>query len=177
MLLALGSVASAAPAKPSPPDRPPHMTEGGDIAPGGANQHGEPGGHLPGSSANVELIGELEPTEEFGPIVPGQIADLAVYKDFAYLNSWNEETCTKGGVYVVDIRDPRNPTEVDFIPAVPGNFHGEGADVITVQTKTFTGDLLAANNEKCTETERRRRLRPLRRHGPAQPEDARPGRG
>ena len=66
-------------------------------------------GHLPGSSANVELIGELEPTDEFGPIVPGQIADLAVYKDFAYLNSWNEETCTKGGVYVVDIRNPRRP--------------------------------------------------------------------
>jgi hypothetical protein len=130
-------------------------------------QHGQPGGHLPGSSANVELIAELEPTDEFGPIVPGQIADLAVYKDFAYLNSWNEETCTKGGVYVIDIRDPRNPTEVDFIPAVPGNFHGEGADVLTVNTKTFKGDLHRHG--------RRRGLRPLRRHGSAQPQG--PGAG
>ena len=144
ILLALASVAGAVPAKTSPAS--------GDSSMSGAHQHGTPEGHLPGSSANVTLIGELEPTDEFGPIVPGQIADLAVYKNFAYLNSWNEETCTKGGVYVVDIRNPRQPTEVDFIPAVPGNFHGEGAHVISVNTKTFTGDLLAANNEKCTET-------------------------
>ena len=127
-----------------------------DIAPSsftGGMQHGPMEGHLPGSSANVELIDELEPTDEFGPIVPGQIADLAVYKGFAYLNSWNEPTCTKGGVYVVDIRNPRMPTEVDFIPAVPSNFHGEGADVISVDTKTFTGDLLAVNNEKCADTD------------------------
>ncbi len=73
---------------------------------GGAMQHGEPTGHLPGSTANVELIGELEPTDEFGTIVPGQIADLAVCKGFAYLNSWNEPTCTKGGFYSVDISEP-----------------------------------------------------------------------
>jgi hypothetical protein len=56
-------------------------------------------------------------------------------------------------VYVVDIRNPRRPTEVDFIPAVQGNFHGEGAHVISVDTKTFTGDLLAVNNEKCIDTD------------------------
>ena len=78
------------------PHRMPHAGMGDSTSAG--MQHGQPGGHLPGSSANVELIGELEPTDEFGAIVPGQIADLAVYKDFAYLNSWNEETCTKGGV-------------------------------------------------------------------------------
>ena len=119
----------ASPTAPPPGDS-------GDSTSAGM-QHGQPGGHLPGSSANVELIGELEPTDEFGPIVPGQIADLAVYKDFAYLNSWNEETCTKGGVYVVDIRDPRQAEEVDFIPAVPGQLprrgrgrpHGEHEDV------------------------------------------------
>ena len=147
LILAAGATARVPMGGPhhSPP------ADSGDSTSAGM-QHGQPGGHLPGSSANVELIAELEPTDEFGPIVPGQIADLAVYKDFAYLNSWNEETCTKGGIYVVDIRDPRNPTEVDFIPAVPGNFHGEGADVLTVNTKTFKGDLLAANNEKCIDT-------------------------
>jgi hypothetical protein len=115
------------------------------------HQHGENTGHLPGSSQNVELVGELEPTDEFGDIVPGQIADLAVYKDFAYLNSWEEPTCTKGGTYVVDIRNPRKPKEVDFIPALPGTYHGEGAQVISVNTKAFTGDLLAVNNEFCTD--------------------------
>jgi hypothetical protein len=108
-------------------------------------------GHLPGSSENVELIAELEPTDEFGPIVPGQIADLAVDGDgFAYLNSWNEPTCTKGGSYVVDIRDPRDPKEVDFIPALTGNYHGEGADLLSVDTKYFTGKLFAVNNEHGT---------------------------
>jgi hypothetical protein len=131
------------------PDRTPR-TGGGDVA---GMQHGMPEGHLPGSSANVRLVGDLEPTDEFGPIADGQIADLAVFKNFAYLNSWSEPTCTKGGVYVVDIRNPRAPVEVDFIPAVPGNFHGEGAQVISVNTKSFTGDILAVNNEKCSDTQ------------------------
>jgi hypothetical protein len=143
MLVLVGGATAAV------PDRTPRMG-GGDVA---GMQHGMPEGHLPGSSANVRLIGELEPTDEFGPIAEGQIADLAVYKNFAYLNSWNEPTCTKGGVYVVDIRNPRAPVEVDFIPAVPGNFHGEGAQVISVNTKSFTGDILAVNNEKCSDTE------------------------
>jgi hypothetical protein len=139
----------AAGATSAVPDRTPRMG-GGDVT---GMQHGPMEGHLPGSSANVKLIGELEPTDEFGPIAEGQIADLAVYKNFAYLNSWNEPTCTKGGVYVVDIRNPRAPVEVDFIPAVPGNFHGEGAQVISVNTRKFTGDILAVNNEKCSDTQ------------------------
>jgi hypothetical protein len=146
-LLAAGLLTAGATA--TVPDRTPRMG-GGDVA---GMQHGMPEGHLPGSSANVRLIGELEPTDEFGPIAEGQIADLAVFKNFAYLNSWSEPTCTKGGVYVVDIRNPRAPVEVDFIPAVPGNFHGEGAQVISVNTKWFSGDILAVNNEKCSDTE------------------------
>ncbi|HEX6657882.1 MAG TPA: hypothetical protein VF065_07360, partial [Ilumatobacter sp.] len=124
-----------------------------DVAPSsftGGMQHGPMEGHLPGSSANVELIGELEPTDEFDDIVPGQIADLAVGGGFAYLNSWNEPTCTKGGTYVVDIRNPRDPKEVDFIPALTGNYHGEGADLLSVDTKYFTGKLFAVNNEHGT---------------------------
>ena len=55
---------------------------------------------------------------------------------------------------MVDIRNPRAPVEVDFIPgARPGNFHGEGAQVISVNTKPFSGDILAVNNEKCSDTE------------------------
>ena len=117
-----------------------------------AHQHGDVSGHLRGSKKNVKLIGQLEPTGAFGPIAEGQIADLAVYKDYAYLNSWSEPTCTKGGVYVVDIRNPKEPAEVAFIPALSGNYHGEGAHVISVSTKSFTGDLLAVNNVFCTDT-------------------------
>jgi hypothetical protein len=133
-----------------PDHRDPHAGEGDNATAG--HQHGGDHGHLPASSKNVELVGQLEPTDQFGGIVEGQIADLAVYKDYAYLNSWSEESCTKGGVYVVDIRNPKKPVEVDFIPALGGNYHGEGAHVISVNTKAFTGDLLAVNNEFCTET-------------------------
>jgi hypothetical protein len=149
MALAPVSVAGAVPGKPNPSDRAPFATDTGDVFTGGM-QHGPMEGHLPGSSENVELIGELEPTVPFGAIVPGQIADLAVHKGFAYLNSWNEPTCTKGGFYAVDIRDPRNPQQVSFEPALEGRYHGEGAQVITVDTKTFDGDLLAVNNEHGT---------------------------
>ena len=148
------SPAGTAPAKAKPVDRAPSAkgrNAPSDIGPvTGGMQHGPMDGHLPGSSENVELIGELEPLVPFGAIAPGQIADLAVYKGFAYLNSWNEPTCTKGGFYAVDIRDPRNPQQVSFEPALEGRYHGEGAHVITVDTKTFDGDLLAVNNEHAT---------------------------
>ena len=170
MTLTLASIAVAAPGKQKPADRSPSAGTApakakpvvrapsakgrnapSDISPDtGAMQHGPMDGHLPGSSENVELIGELEPLVPFGPIAPGQIADLAVHKGFAYLNSWNEPTCTKGGFYAVDIRDPRNPRQVSFEPALEGRYHGEGAQVITVDTKTFDGDLLAVNNEHAT---------------------------
>jgi hypothetical protein len=116
-----------------------------------SKQHGSPVGHLPSARENVDLVGKLEPTGQFGQIVPEQIADLTVHEGFAYLNSWAEPTCTKGGVYVVDIRDPTNPREVGFIPARPGAFHGEGAQVLSIDTPSFTGDVLAVNNEGCTD--------------------------
>jgi hypothetical protein len=114
----------------------------------GRMQHDEPGGHLPGAFNDVRLVGELEMSSP--AVDPGQIADLAVFKGFAYLNSWDEPTCEEGGFYSVDIRDPRNPQRLAFESALPGNYHGEGAHVISVDTKTFTGDILAVNNEHCT---------------------------
>lgn len=85
-------------------------------------------------------------------MVAGQIADLSIYKHTAYLNSWSESSCTRGGVYTVDISDPTAPTQTGFIPALPGNYHGEGAHVISVDTRAFTSDLLAVNNEFCTDS-------------------------
>jgi hypothetical protein len=163
MLLAVASNASAG---QRPMDRAPYATDtttkgsspaasailGDSSFSGDVHQHGGTEGHLPASSANVALVGKLTPTSRFGAIVPGQIADVAIYKDYAYMNSWSEATCTKGGVYVADVRNPRKPKEAGFIPALPGNYHGEGAHVISVATKTFTGDLLAVNNEFCTDT-------------------------
>jgi hypothetical protein len=119
----------------------------------GARQHDGDLGHLPASSSNVELVGSLEPSAVFGPIVEGQIADLAVYKNYAYLASWSEETCSRGGTYIVDITNPRRPVDTGiFLPALSKNYHGEGAHVISASTRNFTGDLLAVNNETCAST-------------------------
>ena len=92
------------------------------------------GGHLPAVAKNLELVGELEPAAAQGPMVDGQIADLAVFKNYAYLNSWDEPSCTKGGVYVVNIEDPFHPVESGFIPARSGYYHGEGAHAFTLET-------------------------------------------
>ena len=86
---------------------------------------------------------------------PGQIADLAVHDGFAYLNSWDEPSCTRGGTYIADINDPANPQEIGFIPAQPGYYHGEGAHVVPIDTPQFTGDLLAVNDEACSNDDTR----------------------
>ena len=83
-------------------------------------------------------------------MVEGQIADLAVHNGYAYLNSWDEESCTRGGTYVADITNPAEPQEIGFIPATPGYYHGEGAHVVSLNTPQFTGDLLAVNDEACS---------------------------
>ena len=116
-------------------------------------QHGGEEGHLLPTRKNVKLVSKLSPTAPFGDVVEGQIADLAVYKGFAYLNSWNEPTCTRGGTYVVDIKRPDRPKEAGFIPALAGNYHGEGAQVRRIKTKSFNGDVLAVNNERCANVE------------------------
>jgi hypothetical protein len=154
ILLVAAGVASAAPVKRTSADRAPFNTDSGDSFSGHDDQHGGTTGHLPGSSLNVQRVGKLELTGRFGNVVEGQIADLSVYKDFAYLNSWSEESCTRGGTYVADMRNPKRPQEVAFIPALPKNYHGEGAHVISVNTRSFTGDLLAVNNETCADTTR-----------------------
>jgi hypothetical protein len=145
-----GPLSSSATGRFIPPGRHGSFSVEGDIAPPGPRQHGPVEGHLPSGRENVDLVGKLEPTGQFGQIVEGQIADVTVHEGFAYLNSWDEPTCTKGGVYVVDVRDPANPREVGFIPALPVTYHGEGAQVFEYDTPAFRGDVLAVNNETCT---------------------------
>jgi hypothetical protein len=111
--------------------------------------HGGAFGHLPGVQENMQLVGELNliSPSTGNPVVPGQVADVAVHNGYAYLNSWDSATCTDGGTWVVDIRDPAHPKQVSFIPAPAPYYHGEGAHVISVDTPSFKGDLLAVNDE------------------------------
>ncbi|MFN2588258.1 MAG: LVIVD repeat-containing protein [Actinomycetota bacterium] len=133
------------------------------VVPAGAGahpgQHGPPAGDLivAGDWGELEFVSSLRLTDE-----PEQVADVAVdpQGSFAYLAHWGEEDCdanaeTGGvndpdaGAYVVDIRDPANPRQIGFIPHSQDSRPGEGMQVVSVTTKSFSGDVLVMNNEQC----------------------------
>ena len=111
----------------------------------GHHQHGDIAGHLPASSANVELVSKLR----LKNVVPDKIADVGVHNGHAYLAAWGGAQCKYNGVHVVDIRDVDAPKEVAFIQAKEGSAPGEGIQAIPISTPSFTGDVLVSNNEKC----------------------------
>ncbi len=111
------------------------------------DQHGGPGGHLPPTSHNVQLVGKLRVHDA----ARGIVADVGELGNYAYLAQFSPG-CTAdgaGGAYVVDLADPAHPREVGFIPAHQGSFVGEGVHAIHLDTPSFTGDILALNNEIC----------------------------
>jgi hypothetical protein len=108
-------------------------------------QHTGVEGHLPAKNVNVRVVGKLK----IAGVGAGEIADVAAHKDTAYLASFREASCTKGGFYVVDIKDAANPKQLGFVPSAPGTYVGEGMQALSVETPAFTGDLLVHNNETC----------------------------
>jgi hypothetical protein len=114
-------------------------------------QHGAPGGHLPGSSDNVDLVGSVTVSGAVGVDKPGHIADVASFGNYAYLAArrLNTAPCGVGGFYTVDISDPADPTEVGFTAFPPDSYPGEGMHVIKLNTPKFKGDVLLTNNENC----------------------------
>ncbi|MGQ0520015.1 MAG: PA domain-containing protein [Actinomycetota bacterium] len=134
------------------------MLVGGPPAPAVAHpgQHGENEGHLLGTGAEgkIELVGQLEVTQ-----TEGLVADVAAFGNYAYLANWGEPDCAgpeRGGVtspdagaWVIDISDPANPQEVNFIPMPQDTRPGEGMQVLHVETSMFSGDMLVMNAEAC----------------------------
>ena len=137
----------------------PYTTDGsGHVPPGRRDdassfsaQHGGTDLHLPPVQRNVRLLSKFEPVTPFGPVVLGQIADLSIYKDTAYLNSWSEESCTRGGVYTVDISNPFTPVAARVHPGTARQLPRRGRARHHAKTRAFRGDLLAVNNEFCTD--------------------------
>jgi len=113
------------------------------------DQHGGPGGHLPATSKNVELVGKLRVHDA----AEGIVADVGTLRGYAYLAQYSPGCAADGagGAYVVDISNPASPKEVGFIPAHQGSYVGEGVHAIHVDTPAFTGDVLALNNEICAD--------------------------
>ena len=112
-----------------------------------AHQHGDTAGHLhpEGSSSNVDLVSKLK----LKNVVPEKVADVGVFKGYAYLAAWGVVTCKYNGVHVVDIKDPAKPKEVAFIASKEGSYPGEGVQALHIDTPAFNGDILVTNNEKC----------------------------
>jgi hypothetical protein len=79
-------------------------------------QHGSQTDHLPGSSENVTLLGQVD----IDDVAPGDVADVTAYGNYAYLSVRDPEGCTDAGFAVIDISDPRNPEQVNFIDATDG---------------------------------------------------------
>ena len=164
MLLVVAQGAAGAPQVASPAGKPgsrPAVADGPLQSQPGASwlrgtkaTMGQRGDALsPPNAKNVELVSRLLlGTDEFGPVAPGQVADVAVHKDTAYVISWSQpfdfvaNRCFRGGFWSVDISDPANPEQLTFIKALDKNYHGEGAHVITFPDGR---DVLAVNNEIC----------------------------
>jgi hypothetical protein len=115
-------------------------------------QHGTDVGHISVANYGVELVSKLNLTS-----VVGRVADVGVHNGFAYLGAFRTDACAgneggsepDGGVYVVDIRDPANPTKVGFIPIHQDSYAGEGIQAISMSTAKFSGDILVINAEAC----------------------------
>jgi hypothetical protein len=143
LTIAVGVVLSVVPgaAAASPPE------DEGVLRPFDGHQHISDPGHLPPVRRNVELVGKLD---LFGDEEqPGRIADVGAFGNYAYLGAFAQPNCEDGGVYVVDISDPKAPEQVGFIPASPGTFVGEGVQVLDMKTASFDGQVLIHNNETC----------------------------
>ena len=109
-------------------------------------QHGDSAGHLPPvQSDNLEVVSRLG----LKNVEEGGVADVSVYGDYAYVAAWGGDTCKANGIHVVDISDVENPEQVAFIPSKEGSYPGEGVQVLSISTASFTGDILVTNNEIC----------------------------
>jgi hypothetical protein len=108
------------------------------------HQHGGTDGHLPATQKNVKLISKTDVSDG-----PGRIADVSAKGNYAYLTRFYEPTCDSGGVEIVDISDPAAPKHVSTVRSHQGTFSGEGSQVVSLDTPSFTGDLLVFQNEIC----------------------------
>lgn len=124
-----------------------HPEEGHEDGPPDEGQHGTSTGHLPASASGVELVGRVDLTH-----VAGGVADVAALGNHAYLAAFHPECAGRNpesggtGVHVVDFSDPENPVKVNFLPAEPNSYVGEGVHLISFEGR----DYLLHNNETCS---------------------------
>jgi hypothetical protein len=112
--------------------------------------HGPMTGHLPPTQANVDLVSRLQ----VSPIAPEWVADVATYRDTAFLAGWSP-MCTdarvgnRGGFWSIDISNPAAPRQVAFTQSPPGTYLTEGMHAMRLTVPSFTGDVLIVSQEIC----------------------------
>jgi hypothetical protein len=114
------------------------------------DQHGPMDGHLPGSSQNVDLLGKLKLTNFVGDISDVSATQAPNGKWFAYVGDWGAK-CSNGGVHVVDISDPADPSEVRYLDAGGSGYQTEGVQALHMDTASYSGDILVVSNEWCAQ--------------------------
>ena len=150
LVLVVGSVPASAvndPPEGQIPDGAELGLDGG-LAASHPDQHGSTSGHLPPSSENVELVGKLRLTSHEGDISDVSALQTGDGRWFAYVGDWGAH-CPTGGVHVVDITDPANPTKTGFLNSGGFGYVTEGLQALHVDTAAFTGDILVVSNEWC----------------------------
>ena len=116
-----------------------------------ADQHSQEAGHLPPVDRNVRLVGKAEVFNPAGTGNDGRVADVSAYGDYAFLTAFRDPTCERAGAHVIDISNPRRPSEVRsaFMETTPNNYAGEGSDVLRMKNRFFNGVLFMHQNETC----------------------------
>jgi hypothetical protein len=152
--LIMGSAPADASDQSSAPER--QISHGSEVEPDdGASknhfddhQHGGVGGHLPGSSENVELLGQVKLTSHDEDISDVSALQAGDGKWYAYVGDWSAH-CASGGVRIVDVSDPARPRRVDFLESPGFGYVTEGVHALHLDTAEFTGDVLVISNEWC----------------------------
>lgn len=123
---------------------------GEGVASAGYKQHGEVSGHLPPVNRNMKVVGAATVSQQGGTSSRGRVADVSASGRYAYLTSFRTDDCLGGGAWVVDMSDPKNPVEDEFLPTTPGSYAGEGSQVITPKYGDYAGrKLFLHQNETC----------------------------
>ena len=114
----------------------------------GGHQHGGIGGHLAPVQENVDLLGKLKLTNAADDVSDVTATQAPNGKWYAYVGDWGAK-CASGGVNVVDISDPSNPTKVKFLNSSGSGYVTEGLQALHISTTAYTGDILVVSNEWC----------------------------
>jgi hypothetical protein len=97
----------------------------------------------PGSKENMKVVSKLRLTRK-----EGGITDVYALGGYAYVGAWAPE-CPNAGVHVVDVRNPKAPKKVAFVPSGRHDYVSEGVFAMHMNTQHFTGDILIMDNEPC----------------------------